>query len=100
MGTVATYTYDSSSRLTKVTYPDGSALNFTNDPNSSMILSVTDSQGKLLESHTYNARASRPHLCAGLWRRQRLAQLLDLSDVTLLSPGSSIFRLYFRLVFA
>jgi YD repeat-containing protein len=56
VGTVATYTYDSASRLTKVTYPDGSALNFTYDPNSSMILSVTDSQGKLLESHTYDAQ--------------------------------------------
>lgn len=56
VGTVATYTYDSSSRLTLVTYADGSALNFTYDPNSSMILSVTDSQGKLLESHTYDAQ--------------------------------------------
>ena len=56
VGTVATYTYDSSSRLTLVSYPDGSALNFTYDPNSSMILSVTDSQGKLLEAHTYDAQ--------------------------------------------
>jgi YD repeat-containing protein len=56
VGTVATYTYDSSARLTLVTYPDGSALNFTYDPNSSMILSVTDSQGKLLEAHTYDAQ--------------------------------------------
>lgn len=56
VGTVATYTYDSSSRLTLVTYPDGSALNFTYDPNSSMILSVTDSQGKLLEAHTYDSQ--------------------------------------------
>jgi YD repeat-containing protein len=56
VGVVATYTYDSTSQLTKVTYPDGSALNFTYDPNSSMILSVTDSQGKLLESHTYDAQ--------------------------------------------
>jgi YD repeat-containing protein len=55
-GTVATYTYDSSSRLTMVTYADGSKLNFANDPNISMILSVTDSQGKLLESHTYDAQ--------------------------------------------
>jgi len=52
VGTVATYTYNSSSQLTSVSYPDGSALNFTNDPNSLMILSVTDSQSKLLESHT------------------------------------------------
>jgi YD repeat-containing protein len=56
VGNVATYTYDSASRLTQVTYPDGSALNFTCDPNSSMILSVTDSQGKLIESHTYDAQ--------------------------------------------
>ncbi|MGD1105283.1 MAG: hypothetical protein ABSA59_24825 [Terriglobia bacterium] len=39
-----------------MTYPDTSALNFTYDPNSSMLLSVTDSQGKLLESHTYDAQ--------------------------------------------
>ncbi|MGO8790996.1 MAG: DUF6531 domain-containing protein [Terriglobia bacterium] len=56
VGTVATYTYDSSSRLTLVSYPDGSALNFTYDPNSSMILSVTDVQGKLLEAHTYDSQ--------------------------------------------
>jgi YD repeat-containing protein len=56
VGVAATYTYDSSSRLTSVSYPDGSALNFTYDPNSSMILSVTDVQGKLLESHTYDAQ--------------------------------------------
>jgi len=56
VGAVATYNDDSSSRLTMVTYADGSTLNFTNDPNSSMILSVTDSQGKLLESHTYDAQ--------------------------------------------
>jgi YD repeat-containing protein len=56
VGTVATYTYDSSSRLTQVTYADSSTLNFTYDPNSSMILSVTDGQGKLLESHTYDSQ--------------------------------------------
>ena len=56
MGTVATYAYDSSSRLITVTYADGSTLNFTNDATSSMLLSVTDSQGKLLESHTYDAQ--------------------------------------------
>jgi YD repeat-containing protein len=56
VGTVATYTYDSSSRLTQVSYPDGSQLNFTYDSNSN-ILSVTDSQGKLLEAHTYDAQS-------------------------------------------
>jgi YD repeat-containing protein len=56
VGAVATYTYDSSSRLILVSYPDGSALNFTYDPNSSMILKVTDSQGKVLETHTYDSQ--------------------------------------------
>jgi YD repeat-containing protein len=56
VGTVGTYTYDNLSRLTHVGYPDGSALNFTYDPNSSMILSVTDSQGKTIETHTYDAQ--------------------------------------------
>ena len=53
VGTVATYVYDSSSRLTSVNYPDASAFNFTYDANSN-VLSVTDSQGKLIESHTYD----------------------------------------------
>jgi YD repeat-containing protein len=56
VGTVATYTYDSSSRLTQVSYPDGSAFNFTYDPTHSMLLSVTDSQGKLIEAHTYDTQ--------------------------------------------
>ena len=53
-GVLATYSYDSSQRLTQVTYPDGSKLNYTYD-DSSMITSVTDGQGKLLESHTYDS---------------------------------------------
>jgi YD repeat-containing protein len=57
VGTVATYTYDSSCRLALVNYPDGSALNFNYDPNSSMLLSVTDSQGKLIEAHTYDTQS-------------------------------------------
>jgi len=56
VGTVATCSYDSSCRLALVSDPDGSALNFTYDPSSSMLLSVTDSQGKLLEAHTYDAQ--------------------------------------------
>jgi YD repeat-containing protein len=56
VGLVATYTYDGSSRLTQVSYPDGSAFNFTYDPTYSMLLSVTDSQGKLIEAHTYDTQ--------------------------------------------
>jgi RHS repeat-associated protein len=54
VGTVATYTYDSSGRMTKVSYPDGSFNNFNYD-SSSRILSVTDTEGKVIESHTYDA---------------------------------------------
>jgi RHS repeat-associated protein len=53
VGTIATYTYDSSARLTRVTYADGSSLNFAYDSNS-MITGVTDTQGKILEAHTYD----------------------------------------------
>ncbi len=55
VGVVATYAYDASARLTKVTYSDGSSLNFAYDA-SSLIASVTDGQGKLLESHTYDSQ--------------------------------------------
>jgi len=55
-GSVAAHSSYRSCRLAQVLYPDGSQYNFTYDPNSSMILSVTDSQGKLLEAHTYDAQ--------------------------------------------
>jgi YD repeat-containing protein len=55
VGVIATYTYDSSSRLTQVTYADGSTRNFAYDPASSLITSVTDSQGKVLEAHAYDS---------------------------------------------
>lgn len=54
VGTIATYSYDSTAHLTNVTYPDGSAINFNYDPNG-LILSTTDSQGKILESHSYDS---------------------------------------------
>jgi RHS repeat-associated protein len=54
VGVIANYLYDATSRLVQVTYADGSSLNFTYGSNS-MITSVTDSQGKVLESHIYDA---------------------------------------------
>lgn len=54
VGLTLSYTYDTQSRLTQVTNPDLSTLNFAYDANS-MITSVTDSNGKVLESHTYGA---------------------------------------------
>ena len=58
VGTIASYVYDTSGRLTQVAYPDGSQLNFAyTDPNgSTLISSVTDLQGKIIESHTYDSQ--------------------------------------------
>ena len=57
VGTIATYTYDSLSRLTQATCADGSTLNYSNDATTSMILSVTDGLGKVIESHTYDSQS-------------------------------------------
>jgi YD repeat-containing protein len=53
-GLSLTYSYDSNGRLTQVTNPDLSTINYTYNAQSS-ISSVTDSQGKVLESHTYDS---------------------------------------------
>ena len=57
VGTAASYTYDTSGRLTQVAYPDASQFNFSyNDPNSTTLISqVTDSMGKVIEAHTYDS---------------------------------------------
>jgi len=53
VGLTVTYSYDSNGRLTQVTEPDGSTLAFQYDANS-FVSAVLDSQGKILESHTYD----------------------------------------------
>jgi RHS repeat-associated protein len=53
-GTIATYTYVNT-LLTEVTYADGSVLNFAYDA-SQLILSVTDAQNKVYETHTYDGQ--------------------------------------------
>jgi RHS repeat-associated protein len=53
-GTIATYSYDSASHLTTVTYADNSVINYAYDSNG-LITSATDAQGKVLEAHTYNS---------------------------------------------
>lgn len=53
-GVSLSYTYDGQGRLTQVTEPDQSTFNF--DYNSqSLIADVKDSQGVVLESHTYDS---------------------------------------------
>jgi YD repeat-containing protein len=53
-GVSLSYTYDSSNRLSVVTNPDGSTLNFSYN-SQSLITSIVDSNGKVLESHSYDS---------------------------------------------
>jgi YD repeat-containing protein len=55
VGISLSYSYDTQGRLIQVTKPDQTTLSFTYD-NSSLITAVTDSQGKTLESHTYDTK--------------------------------------------
>lgn len=54
VGLALTYAYDTSGRLTLVTNPDNSTLAFQYN-SQSLITSVTDSQSKIIESHTYDS---------------------------------------------
>jgi YD repeat-containing protein len=54
VGLSLTYTYDSQNRLSQVTKPDLTTLTFQYDSNSN-ITAVLDSNGKVLESHTYDS---------------------------------------------
>ena len=53
-GISVSYTFDSQSRLTHVTEPDQSTLNFDYNAQS-LIADVKDSNGVILESHTYDS---------------------------------------------
>jgi YD repeat-containing protein len=53
VGVTVSYSYDSLGRLSQVTEPDGSTLSFQYDSNS-FISAVVDSQGNILESHSYD----------------------------------------------
>jgi YD repeat-containing protein len=55
IGLSLSYAYDSQFRLTQVTKPDLSTVSFQYDANS-LISSVLDGQGKVLESHTYDSQ--------------------------------------------
>lgn len=52
-GVSASYSYDNQCRLAQVTEPDSSTLNFQYDANS-RISAVLDTQGVILETHTYD----------------------------------------------
>jgi YD repeat-containing protein len=53
-GVSVSYQYDTAARLVKVTAPDNTFLTFAYSP-SSLITTVLDTSGKILESHTYDA---------------------------------------------
>jgi YD repeat-containing protein len=53
VGLALSYSYDAQNRLSQVTNPDLTTLTFAYD-SQSRITSVTDSNGKILESHTYD----------------------------------------------
>ena len=55
VGISLSYSYDSQGRLTQVTEPDLTTISFTYNTQS-LITAVTDSQGKTLESHTYDTK--------------------------------------------
>ncbi len=54
VGVTLSYAYDTSGRLTKVTKPDNTTVSFQYD-GQNRITAVLDNDGKLLESHTYDA---------------------------------------------
>jgi YD repeat-containing protein len=54
VGLSLSYSYDSQGRLIQVTKPDHTTLSYVYDSNS-MITAVKDSDGKTLESHTYDS---------------------------------------------
>ena len=54
VGVIATYTYDANGNLTQVTYADGSFLAMAYD-GSNQLTSVTDTNGKVIENHTYDS---------------------------------------------
>lgn len=53
-GVTLSYSYDTQRRLTQVTKPDQTTVSFTYNAQS-LISAVTDSNGKVLESHTYDS---------------------------------------------
>jgi len=53
-GITYSYSYDNQGRLTQVTKPDNTTISFQYDTNSH-ITAVLDTNGKVLESHTYDA---------------------------------------------
>jgi YD repeat-containing protein len=54
VGITWSYAYDSQGRLSQITKPDNTTISFQYDSNSN-ITAVLDTNGIILESHTYDA---------------------------------------------
>ncbi len=58
VGASLSYSYDGQGRMTSYTKPDGTSVSFQyNDVNPTLITAVLDSNGVVLESHTYDSQA-------------------------------------------
>jgi YD repeat-containing protein len=75
VGLSLSYSYDSQGRLSTVTKPDLTTVSFTYNAQS-LITSVTDSNGKVLESHTYDSS----------WRGLSSSQANGVNALTLTYP--------------
>jgi YD repeat-containing protein len=53
-GVTYSYTYDAQNRLSQFTKPDSTTVTFTYN-SQSQVTQVTDSNGKVLETHTYDS---------------------------------------------
>lgn len=57
VGISLSYSYDGQGRLTQYTKPDNTTVSFQyGDPNPTLITTVIDANGKVLESHTYDGQ--------------------------------------------
>jgi RHS repeat-associated protein len=94
-GVIATYSY-ASGRMTQVAYADASFNRFTYDSNG-LILSVTDTNGAVLESHTFDeyrrgltsARANGAELVSVSYTADGVANLSDSVGHTTQYPSAS-----------
>src|SRR6266480_1285584 len=100
VGISLTYAYDGQSRLSQITNPDSTTISFGYD-SQSRIISVTDMNGKILESHTYdsNGRGLTSSRAAGVdsdfWRQVlmrvnnwKLIPILTILLLFFVAPGA------------
>jgi RHS repeat-associated protein len=83
VGTIASYTYGPNSWLTRVTYADGSQLNYDQNNFDWLITSVKDKDGKILASYTYDSN----------YRALTASRANNVDKVTTSYPSAGLARL-------